>query len=166
MLWQLVKAALGTTKLMIFVRLALMRFQFIFHYKTFAIHLIIKHQITILTEANVWDSLNCEEQVYETVETMMVNPDEILKAMKQAEESNMTTSVLKRRFKKLSLNLVGKDEQTKKSSPRNANSDERLSSSTQPFSSFFDSKSSLFAKKPPKPESTSATPVENGWTLV
>ncbi|XP_023521287.1 rab3 GTPase-activating protein catalytic subunit-like isoform X1 [Cucurbita pepo subsp. pepo] len=105
-------------------------------------------------------------QVYETVETMMVNPDEILKAMKQAEESNMTTSVLKRRFKKLSLNLVGKDEQTKKSSPRNANSDERLSSSTQPFSSFFDSKSSLFAKKPPKPESTSATPVENGWTLV
>ncbi|XP_038905830.1 uncharacterized protein LOC120091781 [Benincasa hispida] len=105
-------------------------------------------------------------QVYETVETMMVNPEEILKAMKQPEESNMTASELKRRFKKLSLNFVGKDGQSRKSSPRNANSDERPSS-PQPFSSFFDSKSSLFAKKPPKPETPSAaTPVENGWTFV
>ncbi|CAK9321792.1 unnamed protein product [Citrullus colocynthis] len=104
-------------------------------------------------------------QVYETVETMMVNPDEILKAMKQPEESNMTASELKRRFKKLSLNFVGKDGQSRKSSPRNANSDERPSS-PQPFSSFFDSKSSLFAKKPPKPDTPPATPVENGWTFV
>ncbi|XP_011650510.1 rab3 GTPase-activating protein catalytic subunit isoform X2 [Cucumis sativus] len=104
-------------------------------------------------------------QVYETVETMMVNPEEILKAIKQPEESNMTASELKRRFKKLSLNFVGKDGQSRKSSPRNANSDESPSS-TQPFSSFFDSKSSLFAKKPPKPETPSATPVENGWTFV
>ncbi|TYJ96562.1 rab3 GTPase-activating protein catalytic subunit isoform X2 [Cucumis melo var. makuwa] len=104
-------------------------------------------------------------QVYETVETMMVNPEEILKAMKQPEESNMTASELKRRFKKLSLNFVGKDGQSRKSSPRNANSD-GSPSSPQPFSSFFDSKSSLFAKKPPKPETPSATPVENGWTFV
>lgn len=96
---------------------------------------------------------------------MMVNPDEILKAMKQPEESNMTASELKRRFKKLSLNFVGKDGQSRKSSPRNANSDERPSS-PQPFSSFFDSKSSLFAKKPPKPDTPPATPVENGWTFV
>lgn len=104
-------------------------------------------------------------QVYETVETMMVNPEEILKAMKQPEESNMTASELKRRFKKLSLNFVGKDGQSKTSSPRNANSDER-SSSPQPFASFFDNKSSLFAKKPPKADTASATPVENGWTFV
>lgn len=95
----------------------------------------------------------------------MVNPEEILKAMKQPEESNMTASELKRRFKKLSLNFVGKDGQSKKSSPRNTNSDERPSS-PQPFGSFFDSKSSLFAKKPPKQESTSGSPVENGWTFV
>lgn len=96
---------------------------------------------------------------------MMVNPEEILKAMKQPEESNMTASELKRRFKKLSLNFVGKDGQLKTSSPRNANSDER-SSSPQPFASFFDNKSSLFAKKPPKADTASATPVENGWTFV
>ncbi|XP_023553327.1 uncharacterized protein LOC111810778 [Cucurbita pepo subsp. pepo] len=104
-------------------------------------------------------------QVYETVETMMVNPEEILKAMKQPEESNMTAGELKRRFKKMSLNFVGKDGDSRKSSPKNVNSDERPSSPS--FSSFFDSKSSLFAKKPPKPETPSAaTTDENGWTFV
>lgn len=95
----------------------------------------------------------------------MVNPEEILKAMKQPEESNMTASELKRRFKNLSLNFVGKDGQAKKASPRNPNSDEKPSS-PQPFSSFFDSKSSLFSKKTTKAETASATPVENGWTFV
>ncbi|XP_022151309.1 uncharacterized protein LOC111019274 isoform X2 [Momordica charantia] len=104
-------------------------------------------------------------QVYETVETMMLNPEEILKTMKQPEESNMTASELKRRFKKLSLNFVGKDGQSRKSSPRNPNSNEKPSS-PQPFSSFFDSKSSLFSKKTPKAETASADSVENGWSFV
>lgn len=103
--------------------------------------------------------------MYETVETMMLNPEEILKTMKQPEESNMTASELKRRFKKLSLNFVGKDGQSRKSSPRNPNSNEKPSS-PQPFSSFFDSKSSLFSKKTPKAETASADSVENGWSFV
>ncbi|XP_008226869.2 PREDICTED: rab3 GTPase-activating protein catalytic subunit [Prunus mume] len=95
-------------------------------------------------------------QVYETVETMFQNPEEVLKMMKQPEESTTPSGEPKRRFKRLVLNFGGKDRQLKKSASKDQKNS--TSPSSQPFSSFFDNKSSLFSKKPPKPEN--ASPVE------
>ncbi|KAL6205479.1 hypothetical protein ACLB2K_022738 [Fragaria x ananassa] len=109
-------------------------------------------------------------QVFETVEAMILNPEEVLRMMKQPEEAMTPSSnEPKRRFRRLTLNFGGKDRQLKKS----ASKDQKNSQSpgSQPFSSFFDNKSSLFSKKPPKPEN--ASPVEKSsltedsdWTVV
>ncbi|XP_065862416.1 uncharacterized protein [Euphorbia lathyris] len=104
-------------------------------------------------------------QVYETVEKLILNPEEVLK---QTEETTTTAGEFKRRLKKLSLNFGSKDKNLKKSSTDQKCGD---SSPAQQFASFFDGKSSLFSKKPPKPENT---PVDdktycsedNGWTIV
>ncbi|RDX97105.1 Rab3 GTPase-activating protein catalytic subunit, partial [Mucuna pruriens] len=85
-------------------------------------------------------------QMYELVETMLLNPDEALKMMKHTEESTMTTGEPKHRFKRLSHIFSGKD----KLLTRPVRNDEEKPI-RQAFSSFFDSKSSLFSKKPPKP---------------
>ncbi|KAJ7960793.1 rab3 GTPase-activating protein catalytic subunit [Quillaja saponaria] len=111
-------------------------------------------------------------QVYETVETMLLNPDEVLKMVKQPEESTATTAEPKRKIKRLSLIFGVKDRHSRKPVSKDQNqinTDEN--SSRQPFASFFDSKSSLFSKKPPKPESTTAAekpPCSDGsdWTIV
>ncbi|XP_050368540.1 uncharacterized protein LOC126786684 [Argentina anserina] len=110
-------------------------------------------------------------QVFETVEAMILNPDEVLRIMKQPEEA-MTPSPSnepKSRFRRLTLNFGGKDRQLKKSASKDQKNSQ--SPSSQPFSSFFDNKSSLFSKKPPKPEN--ASPVEKpsitedgDWTVV
>ena len=107
-------------------------------------------------------------QVFETVEAMILNPEEVLRMMKQPEEAMTPSNEPKRRFRRLTLNFGGKDRQLKKS----ASKDQKNSQSpgSQPFSSFFDNKS-LFSKKPPKPEN--ASPVEKSsitddsdWTVV
>lgn len=107
---------------------------------------------------------------------MILSPEEVIKTIKQAEETptmdnGSPVDELKRPFKKLGLNFGGKDKQQKKPSPKDQrNSDE---SPSRPFASFFDSKSSLFSKKPPKPENLSQSRVdkplpqdESDWTLV
>lgn len=112
---------------------------------------------------------------------MLQNPEEVLKMMKQPEESTTPSGEPKRRFKRLILNFGGKDRQLKKSASKDQKNS--TSPSSQPFSSFFDNKSSLFSKKPPKPESgppvetplkpENTYPVEkpsitdeNDWTVV
>ncbi|KAL1332865.1 hypothetical protein HN51_061640 [Arachis hypogaea] len=102
-------------------------------------------------------------QVYETVEMMLVNPEEALKMTKQTEDSVLSTGELKNRFKKLSHVFGGKDK------PKDqVNTEEKPI--RQAFSNFFDSKSSLFSKKPPKPASLSpsqkSSSLESDWTLV
>lgn len=101
---------------------------------------------------------------------MLLNPEEVLRIMKQPEEAMAPSpsSEPKRRFRRLTLNFGGKDRQLRKSASKDQNSQ---IPSSQPFSSFFDNKSSLFSKKPPKPEN--ASPVEkqsitedNDWTFV
>ncbi|XP_050218959.1 uncharacterized protein LOC126669514 [Mercurialis annua] len=105
-------------------------------------------------------------QVYETVEKILVNPEEVLRAVKQTEETTATGGSEPRRLlKKLGLNFGSKDRNLRKPSPRDDKSD------GQPFSAFFDGKSSLFSKKPPKPESAlvgdkTPCPDDNDWTLV
>ncbi|KAL5177994.1 Rab3 GTPase-activating protein catalytic subunit [Glycine soja] len=97
-------------------------------------------------------------QMYETVEKMLLNPDEALK-MKHMEESTMTTDESKRRFstgepkhrfKRLSHIFGGKDKLLTRPVCKNEVNDEETQI-RHSFSSFFDSKSSLFSKKPPKP---------------
>ncbi|XP_038685263.1 uncharacterized protein LOC119985143 isoform X1 [Tripterygium wilfordii] len=107
-------------------------------------------------------------QVYETVEKMLLNPDELLKTMKQSEETTFNIGEPKRMFKKLNLNFGSMDRNSRKVM------DEKHSVESpvrQPFSNFFDGKSSLFSKKPPKPESFSPddkTPCsdDSEWTIV
>ncbi|KAM1857337.1 hypothetical protein ACFX14_007454 [Malus domestica] len=83
-------------------------------------------------------------QVYETVETMLLNPEEALRAMNQPDESTTPSGEPKRRFRRLTLNFGGKDKRLRKT----ASKDQKNSTSpgSQPFSSFFDNKSSLFSK--------------------
>ncbi|XVF77405.1 hypothetical protein PTKIN_Ptkin14bG0040400 [Pterospermum kingtungense] len=135
-----------------------------------------KDYIVAACQKSVWtDKMDDICQVYETVETMLLSPEEVIKTIKQAEETptmenGSPAGELKRRFKKLGLNFGGgKDKQQKKPPPKDQkNSDENTS---RPFASFFDSKSSLFSKKPPKPENLSQVdkPLsqdESDWTLV
>ncbi|XP_027333965.1 rab3 GTPase-activating protein catalytic subunit-like isoform X1 [Abrus precatorius] len=63
-------------------------------------------------------------QVYETVETMLLNPDEAQKMIKQTEELTMITGEPKSRFKSLSLIFGGKDKLLKKSASKDRIYDE------------------------------------------
>ncbi|XP_021755725.1 uncharacterized protein LOC110720935 [Chenopodium quinoa] len=109
-------------------------------------------------------------QVYETVEAMFLRPDDVMKAVKQSEDTNAAPEEPKPRFKKLSQ-IFGRKNRSKKSSSDENNSAEEAPA-RQPFSNFFDSKSTLFSKKPPKPENTpppannSSGSDENDWTVV
>ncbi|KAI4307988.1 hypothetical protein L6164_031109 [Bauhinia variegata] len=129
-----------------------------------------KEYIVGACQRNDWrDKVDDLCQVYETVETMLLNPEEAHKMMKQSEESTPNTGEPKRRFKRLSLIFSGKDKLLRKSfSKEQINSEENPT--RQSFSSFFDSKSSLFSKKPPKHGNTSPAGKppcpESDWTIV
>ncbi|KAG6385595.1 hypothetical protein SASPL_154431 [Salvia splendens] len=93
--------------------------------------------------------------VYETVETMVHNPDETINIAPQQEEPT-TTSEVKSRFKKLSLIFGGKSKGAPKDSPKTTEE----SPDRQQFS-----------KKPPKPilspsEKPPSGSGESEWTLV
>jgi len=108
-------------------------------------------------------------QVYETVETMLLNPEEALKLIKHSEELTVTTGETKRRFKKLSHIFAGKDKLLSRPFRKDQINDEEKGS-RQSFSSFFDRKSSLFSKKPPKggnlaPAVTTHS-LEDDWTII
>ena len=108
-------------------------------------------------------------QVYETVEAMFVRPDDVMKAVRQPDDANATQEEPKSRFKKLSQ-VFGRKNKSRKSSSEENNSSED-SPNRQPFANFFDSRASMFGKKPPKPEYTqsptkSSVPDENDWTIV
>lgn len=100
---------------------------------------------------------------------MLLNPEEALKMMKLTEESTATTGEAKRRFKRLSHIFGGKEKLLARPVWKDQIKDEEKAV-RQSFSSFFDSKSPLFSKKPPKAGNLSPaeTPpsLENDWTLV
>uniref|UniRef100_A0A7N0UW69 Rab3GAP catalytic subunit conserved domain-containing protein n=1 Tax=Kalanchoe fedtschenkoi TaxID=63787 RepID=A0A7N0UW69_KALFE len=114
-------------------------------------------------------------QVYETIETMLVNPEEVMKIMKQQEEAATTPGEQsKRRFRRLSL-YFGRDKQSKRPPPSSKDQKAAEEPMRQSFSNFFDSKSSLFSRKPPRSGSASASPTpsdkptssdDRDWTLV
>uniref|UniRef100_A0A2C9W718 Rab3GAP catalytic subunit conserved domain-containing protein n=1 Tax=Manihot esculenta TaxID=3983 RepID=A0A2C9W718_MANES len=129
-----------------------------------------KDYIIFTCQGNNWsEKVDDLCQVYETLEKIVLEPEEVLKAVKQAEEATTPTAgESKGRFKRLGLNFGNKDRNLRKSSFKETCSE---ISPRQQFSNFFDGKSSLFSKKPPKPESASSgdrTPSsdENDWTIV
>lgn len=129
-----------------------------------------KDYIVATCQGSIWnEKVDDLCQVYETVETMLLNPDEVLTMMKQPDEATATEGELKRRFKRIGFNFGGKDKNSRKSASNNQK-DAEENPGRQPFSSFFDSKSSLFSKRPPRPETTSPAeppcPDENDWMVV
>lgn len=99
---------------------------------------------------------------------MLLNPEEALKLMKQTEESIAVTDEPKSRFKRLSLIFSSKDKALKKPVSKDQINDEEKTT-RQSFSSFFETKSSLFSKKPPRsgcPSPSEKPPLETDWTIV
>ncbi len=88
---------------------------------------------------------------------MLLSPEEVLKTLKLADEmaageAENSGDEPKRGFKKLSL--FGSQDRQQRKSPSMDTQYSEGSPPRQPFASFFDSKSSLFSKKPPKPDSS------------
>lgn len=106
-------------------------------------------------------------QVYETLEAMLMRPEDVIRMLKQPEDTNAPEEP-KHRLKKFTQ-IFGR--RSKKSGPdaqRNLeDSPTRLS-----LSNLFDGKSSFFSRKPPKPESPQSPMIrpsgqdENGWTVI
>ncbi|XP_024012349.1 rab3 GTPase-activating protein catalytic subunit isoform X2 [Eutrema salsugineum] len=97
------------------------------------------------------DKLDDLCQVYETVETMLLRPEEVLRSMKQTEDSPSNGNETKRRFKRLGFIFRGK-ERNQKRVPSDTEQKSTEPSPRQSFSMLFDGKSSLFAKRPPRPD--------------
>ncbi|KAK7320378.1 hypothetical protein VNO77_29796 [Canavalia gladiata] len=110
-------------------------------------------------------------QAYETMETMLLNPEEAVKMIKQTDDSTTPTGESKSPFKRLSLIFGGKDKLLRRSVSKDHINDEEKPS-RQSFSSFFDSTSSLFSKKLSTPRSlcpsspSGKSSLESDWTVV
>ncbi|KAE9596364.1 putative Rab3 GTPase-activating protein catalytic subunit [Lupinus albus] len=128
-----------------------------------------KEYVVATCQSNRW----CEKvhdlvQVYETVETILLNPQESLNMIKLTEELAINTEEPKSKFKRLGLIFGGKDILLRKAISNDQINDEEKSI-LQSLSSFFESKSSLFSKKltksrcpsPEKPRS-----LITDWTTV
>ncbi|XP_042037345.1 rab3 GTPase-activating protein catalytic subunit-like isoform X1 [Salvia splendens] len=118
-----------------------------------------KNYIVVTCHSSTWvEKLDDICQVYETVETMVHNPDETMNIAPQHEEP-ATTGEVKSRFKKLSLIFGVKSKGGPKDSPKTTEE----SPDRQQFS--------IFSKKPPKPilspsEKPPSGSAESEWTLV
>ncbi|GAB2230516.1 hypothetical protein Drorol1_Dr00014785 [Drosera rotundifolia] len=122
--------------------------------------------VTTCQGASWSEKLDDIGQVYDTVEAMLLRPEEVLNVLRQPEEMT-TNDEPKRRFKRLRLIFGGRSRSLRKSASKEKNMEEKTT--RQPFSNFFDSRSSIFSKKPPKPEATDekpACPDESEWTIV
>ncbi|KAL9444509.1 hypothetical protein AB3S75_017656 [Citrus x aurantiifolia] len=122
-----------------------------------------KDYIVATCQGSTWtEKVDDIFQVYETVETMLSHPEEVLNT--HADDTNTTTGDdLKSRFRRLSLNFGSKDKLRRPPpTPRDPKNIE-VNSTRQPFSSFFDGKSSLFSKLSPKPDRSSPAEKEKPY---
>lgn len=107
-------------------------------------------------------------QVYETMEAMLMRPEDVIKMLNQSEDTNVPEEP-KHRFKKFTQ-IFGGINRSKKSAPEPQRNPED-SPTRSPLSNFFDRKFS-FSKKAPKPESPQSQmnkPTgqdENDWTVI
>ncbi|KAF5948892.1 hypothetical protein HYC85_014849 [Camellia sinensis] len=115
-----------------------------------------KDYIITTCQGSVWtEKIDDICQVYETVEMMILKPEEAVKMIKQPEETTTTAGEPRRRFKRLSVIFGSKDRHSGKPALKDQN---------QSFSS-------IFSKKPPRPDAPSSAEkpvcsVENDWTVV
>ncbi|CAN7066887.1 unnamed protein product [Brassica rapa subsp. trilocularis] len=102
-----------------------------------------KDYVVATCQGDAWtDKLDDLCQVYETVETMLVRPEKVLRSMKQTEESPSGGNETKRRFRRLNFIFRGK-EGNKNRVPSETEQKSTEPSPRQSFSSLFDGKSSL-----------------------
>ncbi|XP_010278637.1 PREDICTED: rab3 GTPase-activating protein catalytic subunit-like isoform X2 [Nelumbo nucifera] len=105
-------------------------------------------------QGDTWtDNIDDLCQVYETVETMLIHPEDSHRIMS---EEPIATGEPRRLFKKFNLNFGSKDRREKSSKDWKKSEE---NPTFQMFSDLFDGKSSLFTKKPPRPSSTSQADV-------
>ncbi|XP_073115590.1 uncharacterized protein [Elaeis guineensis] len=103
-------------------------------------------------------------KVYETIEAIVVHPEETIMVMEQPDETR--PAELKSRLKKFGLNFVGKDRQPfqKRSSRDEKKSEEKHK---HVLSQLFDKKSYIFPRKNPKFEAIPSTSApSDDWTIV
>ncbi|KAL7103441.1 hypothetical protein ACP275_08G179200 [Erythranthe tilingii] len=120
-----------------------------------------KNYVVVTCQGHSWiEKLDDICQVYETVETMLLNKDEVINVTIHPEET-AAAGEMRNRFKRLSLIFGGKNKSSSKTPSKDSTNTEE-SSGRQTFS--------LFSKKPPKPAaSPSEKPsgsVENDWTIL
>ncbi|XP_073058907.1 uncharacterized protein [Primulina eburnea] len=111
-----------------------------------------KNYLVSTCQGKLWvEKLDDICQVYETMETMLLNQDEVIKITNLPEETSVGD--LRNRFKKLGLIFGGKSRSSSKTPSKN---NEEKNPLLQPFS--------IFSKKPPKPSASSS--VDNNETIV
>ncbi|KAL9160050.1 hypothetical protein ABFS82_08G174300 [Erythranthe guttata] len=120
-----------------------------------------RNYVVVTCQGHSWiEKLDDICQVYETVETMLLNKDEVINVTIQPEET-AAAGEMRNRFKRLSLIFGGKNKSSSKTPSKDSTNTEE-NSGRQTFS--------LFSKKPPKPAaSPSEKPsgsVENDWTIL
>ncbi|XP_031406043.1 uncharacterized protein LOC116214742 isoform X1 [Punica granatum] len=131
-----------------------------------------KEYVLVASQGSISEKVDDLCQVYETVEMMLLKPEDVLKMMKQAEDTVTTpaSGEPKSQFKRLIPNFGSKNRGSKELELKNQRKSSGDNMTRQSFANFFDSKSSLFSKKPPKPLGVSpveksSTPDDNEWTL-
>ncbi|KAL7217064.1 hypothetical protein ACSBR1_028887 [Camellia fascicularis] len=123
-----------------------------------------KDYIITTCQGSVWtEKIDDICQVYETVEMMILKPDDAVKMIKQPEETTTTAGEPRRRFKRLSVIFGSKDRHSGKPALKDQKNGED-NATRQSFSS-------IFSKKPPRPDAPSSAEkpvcsVENDWTVV
>lgn len=135
-----------------------------------------KDYVVATCQAESWtEKLDDICQVYESVETMLVRPGEIMKMIQQQpDEATLNADEPKRRFRRLRQIFGGKGSKGPRESTQKEDKTLDEKPGRQTFSNFFDSKSSMFSKKPkpPKPENTTNSEKSSGgiddgeWTVV
>ncbi|KAM6554199.1 hypothetical protein CsatB_014961 [Cannabis sativa] len=130
------------------------------------------YAITVCQSSTLREKIDDLCQVYETVERMLDNPEEVLNTVKVAEDTPSPEGEPKRLFKRLNLNFGGIERNLRKpASKEHKNSSDGDKARGQAFSSLFDGRSLLFSKRPPKPGSMPhaekpTTLHENAWTII
>ncbi|KAL6544489.1 hypothetical protein OROMI_023351 [Orobanche minor] len=122
-----------------------------------------KNFIVLTCQGDSWtEKLDNICQVYDTVETMVLNQDEAINITAQPEETSPPDE-MKNRFKKLGSIFGGKNKSSSKAVPSKDSKSSEECPLRQPFSS-------IFAKKPPKPAASPSdkpsSSIDNEWTIL
>ncbi|KAL6538436.1 hypothetical protein OROGR_012424 [Orobanche gracilis] len=122
-----------------------------------------KNFIVLTCQGDSWtEKLDNICQVYDTVETMILNQDEAINITVQPEETSPPDE-MKNRFKKLGLIFGGRNKSSSKAVPSKDSKSSEENPLRQPFSS-------IFGKKPPKPAASPSdkpsSSIDNEWTII